>query len=64
MIPKLIHQTWKSSEISARFAGMVATWRGQNPDWEYRFWSDEYLDAFVADFYPEFLDIFRGYAKL
>ena len=63
MIPKLIHQTWKSHEIPARFANMVATWRSQNPGWEYRFWSDEDLDTFVADFYPEFLDIFRGYAN-
>lgn len=61
MIPKIIHQTWKTEDVPERFRGMIASWRERNPDWEYRFWSDAALENLVADHCPELLSIYRSY---
>lgn len=61
MIPKIIHQTWKSSEVPEKFAGYVATWKSLHPDWEYRLWTDADARSFIAEEYPWFLDTFDGY---
>lgn len=61
MIPRIIHQTWKTDQIPENFRGFSHTWREKNPDWSYRFWTDRDLLDFVANHYPDFLDIFCGY---
>ncbi|MDE2383611.1 MAG: glycosyl transferase [Alphaproteobacteria bacterium] len=61
MIPKIIHQTWKTHEVPQNCVAHVATWKALHPDWEYRLWPDAELDAFVAAHYPDFLPIFRAY---
>jgi Anp1/Glycosyltransferase sugar-binding region containing DXD motif len=61
MIPKIIHQTWKTEAVPDRFRGMIASWRRRNPDWEYRFWTDAMLESLVAQHSPEFLPIYRNY---
>ncbi len=63
MIPRIIHQTWKTEEIPARFQSFCETWKQLNPGWSYRFWSDRDLLEFVADVYPEFLKVFCSYDK-
>lgn len=62
MVPKLIHQTWHS-QVYEGTKGDPASWKAQNPDWDYRLWTDDALDAFVAEHYPDFIDLFRGYPK-
>ena len=61
MIPRIIHQTWKTGEIPERFQGWCATWRDRNPDWDYRLWTDRDLLEFVAARYPAHLETFCGY---
>jgi mannosyltransferase OCH1-like enzyme len=63
MIPRIIHQTWRDTNIPETFVPMVQSWRDQNPGWEHRLWSDEDLDRLVAENYPEFLPVFRSYSK-
>lgn len=63
MIPKIIHQTWKDSNVPSKWDDYVATVKRLNPDWQYRLWTDEDNDAFVAKEYPEFLDIFRNLSR-
>lgn len=61
-IPKVIHQTWKSREITAPFRTAWAdSWRELNPDWEYRLWTDADLEEFVRTEFPNFLPIYLGY---
>jgi len=60
MIPKIIHQTWHSPVYDSD-KGSPESWRRHNPDWEYRFWTDADLEAFVRDEFPEFLDLYLGY---
>lgn len=40
MIPKIIHQTWRTRWVPERFAAYVASWQSRHPDWEWWLWSD------------------------
>ncbi|MGH1329343.1 MAG: glycosyltransferase [Paracoccaceae bacterium] len=60
MIPKISHQTWHSPSYT-RNDGTPASWKALNPGWEYRLWLDDALEAFVAQSYPEFIALYRGY---
>ena len=56
MIPKIIHQTWKSKDIPHHLRGFQESWLHHHPAWEYRFWDDAANEALIAEHYPEFLD--------
>ena len=62
-IPKIIHQTWKTTEVPPNFLNMVQSWRDKNPNWEHHFWTDEDLEALVRENYPKFLNIFKSYPR-
>ncbi|MDO8288282.1 MAG: glycosyltransferase [Parvibaculum sp.] len=62
-IPKIIHQLWKDDAPPARYLKLIESWRLHHPTWEYRFWTDTSLRAFVAATYPAFLPIYDGYEK-
>ncbi|MCX5966481.1 MAG: glycosyltransferase [Cyanobacteria bacterium] len=59
MIPKIIHQTWKSSAIPQRLRRYQESWLQYHPEWEYRFWDDEANESLIAEHYPEFVDHYR-----
>ncbi|MBB5754533.1 glycosyltransferase [Prosthecomicrobium pneumaticum] len=61
MIPKIIHQTWKSADVPEAFRAWQAGWRARHPDWDYRLWTDRDLLVFVAAHYPEHLASFTAY---
>lgn len=61
-VPRIIHQTWRSSTIEID-KGDPASWRALNPGWDYRFWSDDALRAFMAAEFPDLLAMYDGYAK-
>ena len=63
MIPKLIHQTWKTSDIPRKWLRFANTVKTLNPDWKYKLWSDADNDEFVKKEYPEFYDIFTGFSR-
>ncbi len=60
MIPKIIHQTWKSAVIPPHLRGFQDSWRHLHPEWEYRLWDDAANEALLAEHYPEFLTYFRN----
>ncbi len=60
-IPKILHQTWKTYEVPEEWWDCVNSWKRHHPDWEYRLWTDEESEAFVARHYPEFLCTFQNY---
>ena len=62
MIPKIIHQTWKDENLPVP-ASMPQSWRAQNPDWEYRFWTDAQLAEFVKAEYPELWPLYEAAPK-
>lgn len=41
-IPKIIHQIWIGNrQIPSKLQDYQKTWKEQNPDWEYRLWTNE-----------------------
>ncbi len=60
-IPKIIHQTWKSENISSPFDKLVQTWRDFLPNWEYILWTDEMNRKFVQTHFSHFLDKYDAY---
>ena len=61
MIPKIIHQTWKTHDVPENCRSWIESWKTLNPEWKHILWSDDELDEFVSKHYPDFLTIFRGY---
>jgi hypothetical protein len=59
MIPKIFHQTYKTADPSAfpaAYAKGAATARALHPDWEYKFWTDETMEAEMRDSFPDLYD--------
>ncbi|MFA6155828.1 glycosyltransferase [Mesorhizobium sp.] len=63
MIPPILHQTWKTDSIPARFQPYADSWKRHNPDWTVMLWSDRKLLEFVAEHYPDFLPTFCDYVN-
>lgn len=61
MIPPIIHQTWKGKTIPEKLAGYAASWSRINPSWKRILWTDRMLLNFVAEEYPELLELFCSY---
>ncbi|WP_244433849.1 glycosyltransferase [Azospirillum sp. B506] len=61
-IPRLIHQTWKTSDIPSGLQALQRSWIARNPGFAYRFWTDGDIERFVAEEHPALLPVFRGYA--
>ena len=47
MIPKLIHQTWKTSEIPSKWVNTQKSLLRNNPDYEYILWTDSDIHNFM-----------------
>jgi mannosyltransferase OCH1-like enzyme len=58
MIPKLIHQTARTSDLPKDCRPYVEKLRALHPDWTYRLWTDEDNLAFVRREFSEFAEIF------
>ena len=63
MIPKILHQTWKTDIVPTRFQAHVESWKQHNRDWTMMFWDDRMLLEFVATHYPGFLPTFCSYEQ-
>ncbi|CDH14140.1 related to Mannosyl phosphorylinositol ceramide synthase SUR1 [Zygosaccharomyces bailii ISA1307] len=61
LIPKIIHQTYKTSEIPEHWKEGRQKCIDLHPDYEYILWTDEMSDRFIKEEYPWFLDTFRNY---
>ncbi|MBB5753990.1 glycosyltransferase [Prosthecomicrobium pneumaticum] len=61
-IPRIIHQTWRDRRIPEGL-GYPKSWIDSNPDWTYRFWTDEDLLAFFRTERPDLLDLYLAYPK-
>jgi hypothetical protein len=61
MIPKIIHQSWKVAEVPERWLTFQQSWLKHHPDYEYRFWTDDDNQAFIAKEFPELLPLYKGY---
>ena len=60
-IPRTIHQLWKSQDVPDQYQRAVASCKRLNPTWEYRLWTDDDIDQFIAWEYPFFYEAFQSY---
>ena len=58
-IPKIIHQTWKDSNIPEQWKNAVETVKGL--DYEYRLWTDASMEEFVKKHHPNFYNTYTSY---
>jgi mannosyltransferase OCH1-like enzyme len=59
--PRTIHQLWKTERIPAEYENAVKSCKRLNPTWEYRLWTDEAIDKFIAWEYPFFYEAYKSY---
>ncbi|EXJ64923.1 hypothetical protein A1O7_01262 [Cladophialophora yegresii CBS 114405] len=59
-MPKLMHQSWSSTELPAKFERWSATCRQQHPDWEWVLWTDEDNEELVRTHFPWLLKTYLG----
>ena len=58
MIPKIIHQTWKTKEnLPVDFEKYSSTWKNLHHDWDYRLYDDNDCLLIVKKYFPEFLHL-------
>lgn len=60
MIPKIIHQTWKTSILPEKFETWHRRVHELHPDWKIILWTDEDNYALVEQYFPELLEIYNS----
>jgi len=63
MIPRIIHQTYKTSDVPDRVKGLMRTWAEKNPGWKTRFYNDAECYKFVEREFPEYYDAYVSLPK-
>ena len=61
MIPKIIHQTWKTNDIPKQWEDAVQSCKIIYKDYKYILWTDKTMDEFVEKNYPKFYKIYKSY---
>lgn len=54
MIPRIIHQTWKTRTVPEAMREFQSSWATHHPDWECRLWTNEDNLQLVREHYPQF----------
>eukprot|EP00900_Chrysochromulina_parva_P024679 jgi/Chrpa1/6845/Chrysochromulina_OHIO_Genome00011708-RA len=62
--PRVVHQSWRSTELPSSLAEWQRTWAEMNPGYTLRLWTDANNERFIAQHYPWFLRYFRQYDKM
>ena len=63
VIPRILHQSWKSKKLPWRWKHAIAAVKRWHPEWEYRLWDDEMINVYVQEHYPDFYPIFSGFSR-
>ncbi|EWC45112.1 hypothetical protein DRE_06251 [Drechslerella stenobrocha 248] len=61
LVPKIIHQTYKTADIPERWLTPQKNCRDLHPEYEYKLWTDESAREFIKTEYPWFLGTYDGY---
>lgn len=60
MIPKIIHQTYKTKNLPELYKPYQKSLLALHPNWEYKLWSDEENDIFLRNIYPDFYSVYMS----
>lgn len=61
---RMIHQSWKNSDVPPYMREWSHSWRRRNRHFEYRLWTDEDNRAFIQQHYPWFLPVYDAYGPV
>lgn len=62
-IPKILHQTWKDTNIPPDLKDFQRTWQKHHPDWMYCLWTDIDIRELIRHNYAWFLPIYDLYPE-
>lgn len=57
---KIIHQTWKTHDLSEKQVKLTNTWKKNFPDWKYKLYDDNDIDVYVKEKFPELYDMWNS----
>ncbi|KAH0490912.1 hypothetical protein TgHK011_002359 [Trichoderma gracile] len=63
VVPKIIHQIALGNASVAKYQAAISSCTDLHPEWEHRLWTDVNATAFIAEFYPDILPHYTGYAQ-
>lgn len=63
IIPKIIHQIWSGVDepLPEVFEMLGNTWKEHYPEWQYEFWDNDRMNAFVQEYYPQYWGAYNRY---
>ena len=61
MIPKIIHQTWKTKDIPDNWKHAVESCKKNNKNYKYILWTDETMDKFIKKNFFYFYKTYKAY---
>ena len=61
VVPRIIHQTWKTEVIPERWAAARQSCIDLHPEWEFKLWTDDSARALIAERVPELMPTFDSY---
>lgn len=62
-IPKIIIQTWKTSDLPTYYKKTQGLMRRNNPEYKYLFFDDEAIESFIRSKYPEQYDLISKFKR-
>ncbi|MBL6750789.1 MAG: cell surface protein [Nevskia sp.] len=63
MIPRIIHQSWKTADVPPQWQALQQSWKALHPEYSYRFWTDDDNRNFVRHHHPDLISLYDGYAQ-
>ena len=64
LIPRIIHQQWKSEAIPAASRELVESVVKNHPQWDYWFWTNKDCDCYIKTHHPELLHVWNSYEEV
>jgi len=58
---KIIHQSWSTETLPAKYLKIKLTNKRFFKNWEYKLWTDEKNDLFIKEKFPTFFEIYKNY---
>ncbi|WAR00207.1 IMT3-like protein [Mya arenaria] len=62
-VPRIIHQTWKDTNIPMKLTSWVRSWLKVNTDYQYYLWTDESARELIKERHPTLLKTFDSYTE-
>src|SRR5262245_14299633 len=62
-IPRIIHQTWKTTDVPSALHAYQQSWRRIHNDYEYRLCTDDDNERLVREHFPRLVPLYRSFRR-